>query len=162
MGQRLQAMETSRAIRDTPSRARPKGKMMGYCWKSKSAAHFLSPVIPSSKCMAMLCTSMDKSTGDISRRGKPFKWNKVESTADDTIPHRDIEETKAAEPLPSSLSSLSSSSSPSSPSSPPVSPRPSRDQCPFCFFEGRLPPVDRDRYHTRIDSLRRHVLRVHL
>jgi len=76
-----------------------------------------------------------------------------EGTADDTIPHRDIEETKATEPLPSSLPS---------PSSPPVSPRPSRDQCPFCFFEDRLPPVDRDRHYARIDSLRRHVLRVHL
>ena len=76
-----------------------------------------------------------------------------EGTADDTIPHRDIEETKTTEPLPFSLPS---------PSSPPVSPRPSRDQCPFCFFEDRLPPVDRDRHYARIDSLRRHVLRVHL
>jgi hypothetical protein len=63
---------------------------------------------------------------EASRRGEPFKWNKVEGTADDTIPHRDIEETKTAEPL---------SSSPSSPSSAPVSPRSSQDQCHFGFFE---------------------------
>jgi hypothetical protein len=98
--------------------------------------------------MAALCKLREAS-----RRGKPFKWNKVEGTADDTIPHRDIEETKTTEPLPSSLPS---------PSSPLVSPRPSRDQCPFCFFEDRLPLVDRDRHYARIDSLRRHVLRVHL
>jgi hypothetical protein len=104
--------------------------------------------------MAALCKLRETS-----RRGKPFKWNKVEGTADDTIPHRDIEETKTTEPLPSSLPSLPSLSSPSSP---PVSPRPSRDQCSFYFFEGRLPPVDRDRHYARIDSHRRHVLRVHL
>jgi hypothetical protein len=96
---------------------------------------------------------------EASCRGKLFKWNKVEGTADDTISHRDIEETKTVEPLPPSPPSLSS---PSSPSSAPVSPRPSRDQCPFYFFKNRLPSVDRDRPYARIDSLRRHVLRVHL
>ena len=84
------------------------------------------------------------------RRGKPFKWNKIKGTADDTIPHRDIEKIKTAEPLSSS------------PSSAPVSLRPSPDQCPFCFFKDRLPPVDRDQHYTRINSLRRHVLRAHL
>jgi hypothetical protein len=98
--------------------------------------------------MAALCKLREAS-----RRGKPFKWNKVEGTADDTILYRDIGETKTAEPL---------LSSPLSPSSAPVSPRPSRDQCPFCFFEDSLPPVDRDRHYARIDSLRRHVLRIHL
>src|SRR2546423_1445561 len=85
--------------------------------------------------MAALCKLREAS-----RRGKPFKWNKV---AGDTIPHRDIEEAKTTEPLPSSPPS------PSSPSSAPVSPRPSRDQCPFCSFEDRLPPVDRDRHYAR-------------
>jgi hypothetical protein len=84
------------------------------------------------------------------RRGKPFKWNKVKETATNTVPHRDNEGTKTTESL-----------SPS-PSSPPVSPRPSSDQCPFCVFKDGLPPVDRDRRYARIDSLRRHVLRIHL
>jgi hypothetical protein len=114
--------------------------------KEKSLARHIQTVSD----MAALCKLREAS-----RRGKPFKWNKVEGTADDTIPHRDIEETKTAEPLPSSPPS------PSSPSAP-VSPRPPQDQCPFCFFEDRLPPVDRDWHYARIDSLRRHVLRVHL
>ena len=42
--------------------------------------------------MAALCKLREAS-----RRGKSFKWNKVEGTADNTVPHRDIEETK--EPL---------------------------------------------------------------
>ena len=92
---------------------------------------------------------------EASHRGKPFKWNKVEETAANTILHRDneetkTEETKTTEPLPPL------------PSSPPVSPRPSSHQCPFCFFTDGLPPVDRHRRYARIDSLRRHVLRAHL
>jgi hypothetical protein len=122
--------------------------------KSTDGEKSLARRIQTVSDMAALCKLREAS-----RRGKPFKWNKVEGTADDAIPHRGIEETKTAEPLPSSPPSPSS---PSSPSSAPVSPRPSRDQCPFCFFEDRLPPVDRDRYYARIDSLRRHVLRVHL
>jgi hypothetical protein len=53
------------------------------------------------------------------RRGKPFKWNKVERTANNIIPHQDIKKTKIIEPLPFSLLSLSSLSSPL------ISPRPS-------------------------------------
>ena len=82
-----------------------------------------------------------------SRRGKPFNWNKVAETADSTNPHGDEEETKTLE---------------ASPPSPSVSPRPSSDQCPFCFFDDSLLLVDRQRPYARIDSLRRHVLRVHL
>jgi hypothetical protein len=101
--------------------------------------------------MAALCKLREAS-----RRGKPFEWNKVEGTPDDTVPHRNNEETKTTEPLPPSPPS------PSSPSSPSVSPRPSADQCPFCFFDDSLLLVDRQRRYARIDSLRRHVLRVHL
>jgi hypothetical protein len=81
-----------------------------------------------------------------SRRGKPFNWNK-EKTANDAIPQREDEDVKTRK-----------TSSPTSP----VSPRPSADQCPFCFFEEGLSPEDRMWPYTRIDSLRRHVLRVHL
>ena len=81
------------------------------------------------------------------RRGKPFNWNKVDETAHDTITHRDSEDTKTIKP---------------SPPSPSASPRPSSDQCPFCFFEDGFPPADRMRRYARIDSLRRHVLRIHL
>jgi hypothetical protein len=56
---------------------------------------------------------------EASHRGKPFKLNKVEA-ADDTIPHRDIEEIKTVKPLPSL------------PSSAPIS---RRDQCPFCSLK---------------------------
>jgi hypothetical protein len=35
-----------------------------------------------------------------SRHGKPLKWNKVEGTTGDTIPYRNIEETKTAENCP--------------------------------------------------------------
>jgi hypothetical protein len=81
------------------------------------------------------------------RRGKPFNWNKVEKACDDTISYQDNEDEKTIKP---------------SPPSPPLSPRPSPDQCPFCFFEDGLSPEDRMRPYARIDSLRRHVLRVHL
>jgi Protein of unknown function (DUF3435) len=77
------------------------------------------------------------------RRGKPFNWNKVDETAHDTITHED-NDIKPSPPSPSAL------------------PRPSSDQCPFCFFEDSLPPADRMRRYARIDSLRRHVLRIHL
>jgi Protein of unknown function (DUF3435) len=90
-----------------------------------------------------------------SRRGKPFNWNKVERTDANTILHRDNEETNTTEPLPTEPL-------PPSPSSPPVSPRPSKDQCPFCFFEDGLQLDDRERRYSRNDVLRRHVLRVHL
>jgi hypothetical protein len=88
--------------------------------------------------MAALCKLRESS-----RRGKPFNWNKVEETAD-AVPHPDVEDTKASPPLS------------------PISPRPSADQCPFCFFDGGLLEKDRLRPYARIDSLRRHVLRVHL
>ena len=81
-----------------------------------------------------------------SRRGKPFNWNKVE-TADDAVPHLDVEDNKIVKV---------------SPPSSPVSPRPSANQCPFCFFEQGLSEKDRLRPYARIDSLRRHVLRIHL
>ena len=74
----------------------------------------------------------------------------MEETAANIISRRDNEETGTTEPL-----------SPSPPS-PAVSPRPSSDQCSFCFLEDGIPLVDRYRQYTRIDSLRRHVLRVHL
>jgi hypothetical protein len=92
--------------------------------------------------LAALCELRESS-----RRGKPFNWNKGEEIADDSILHPDIEDIKTVNPsLPS----------------PPVSPRPSADQCPFCFFEEGLSEKDRMRPFSRIDSLRRHVLRVHL
>jgi hypothetical protein len=47
-------------------------------------------------------------------------------------------------------------------SSPPVPPRLSADKCLFCLFEDGLLPKDRMRPYSRIDSLRYHVLRVHL
>jgi Protein of unknown function (DUF3435) len=81
------------------------------------------------------------------RRRKPFNWNKVDETAHDIITHRDNEDTKTIKP---------------SPPSPSASPRPSSDQCPSCFFEDSLPPADRMRRYVRIDSLRRHMLRIHL
>jgi hypothetical protein len=81
------------------------------------------------------------------RRGKPFNWNKVDETVHDTITHRDNEDIKTIKQSP-----------PSSPTSPP----PSSDQCPFCFFDDSFPPADRMRRYARIDSLRRHVLRIHL
>jgi hypothetical protein len=84
---------------------------------------------------------------ELSRRGKPFNWNKVEGTAEDAVPHPDIEDTKTVKTLP--------------PSSP-ASPRPEADQCPFCFFAEGLSEKDRLRPYARIDSLRRHVLRIHL
>ena len=46
--------------------------------------------------MAALCKLREASL-----HGKPLKWNKVEGTVGDTIPYRNIEETKTAEPLPS-------------------------------------------------------------
>jgi hypothetical protein len=82
-----------------------------------------------------------------SHRGKPFDWNKVEEVGDAAVLHPDVEDTKPVKP--------------SSPS-PPASPKPSPDQCPFCFFEDGLSVTDRMRRYSRIDSLRRHVLRVHL
>ena len=81
-----------------------------------------------------------------SRRGKPFNWNK-EKTANDAILQREDEDVKTRK---------------TSPPASPVSPRPSADQCPFCFFEEGLSLEDRMRPYARIDSLRRHVLRVHL
>ena len=81
-----------------------------------------------------------------SRRGKPFNWNK-EKTANDAILQREDEDIKTRK---------------TSPPTSPVSPRPSADQCPFCFFEEGLSPEDRMRPYARIDSLRRHVLRIHL
>ena len=86
--------------------------------------------------MAALCKLRESP-----RRGKPFNWNKVEEVGDD------VEDTKPVKP--------------SSPP-PPASPKPSSDQCPFCFFEDGLSATDRMRRYSRIDSLRRHVLRVHL
>jgi hypothetical protein len=83
--------------------------------------------------MAALCKLREASC-----HRKPFKWNKVKRTADDTIPHQDIEETKTTESLLSSPPLPFSPSSPSSLSSAPVSPRPSQDQCPFCFFKNRF------------------------
>ena len=81
-----------------------------------------------------------------SRRGKPFNWNKVEETTD-AAPHPDVEDTKAVK---------------ASPPLSPVSPQPSADQCPFCFFDEGLSEKDRLRPYARTDSLRRHVLRLHL
>src|ERR1700756_1034488 len=77
-----------------------------------------------------------------SRRGKPFNWNKEEKTANDAILQRECEDIKTSPPMS------------------PVSPRPSADQCPFCFFEEGLSPEDPMRPYARIDSLRRHVLRI--
>jgi hypothetical protein len=74
-----------------------------------------------------------------------LQWHWKYGTA--TFTHRDNEDTKTIKP---------------SPPSPSASPRPSSDQCPFCFFEDSLPPADRMRRYARIDSLRRHVLRIHL
>jgi len=80
-----------------------------------------------------------------SRRGKSFNWNKEEKAANDAILQQEDEDIKTRK------------------TSPPTSPiRPSADQCPFCFFEEGLSPEDRMRPYARIDSLRRHVLRVHL
>jgi hypothetical protein len=92
--------------------------------------------------LAALCKLRESS-----RRRKPFNWNKEEKITDDSVLHLDIEDIKTVKP-----SSLS----------PPVSLRPSADQCPFCFFEEGLSEKDRMRPFSRIDSLRRHVLRVHL
>jgi hypothetical protein len=92
--------------------------------------------------MAALCKPRESS-----RRGKPFNWNRVKETADDAVSQSDVENTKTVQP---------------SSSSPPVSSRLSADQCPFCFFGDDLSPKDRVRPYSRIDSLRRHVLRVHL
>jgi hypothetical protein len=92
--------------------------------------------------LAALCNLRESS-----RRGKPFNWNKVKEIGDAAVPHPDVENTKPVKP--------------SSPS-PPVSPKPSPDQCPFCFFEDGLSATDCMRRYSRIDSLRRHVLRVHL
>ena len=57
-----------------------------------------------------------------SHRGQPFKWNKEEKTA---ILQREDEDIKTRK---------------TSPLTSPVSPRPSADQCPFCFFEYGLSP----------------------
>ena len=92
--------------------------------------------------LAALCELRESS-----RRGKSFNWNKGEEIADDSILHLDIEDIKI----------VNSSLPPS-----PVSSRSSADQCPFCFFEEGLLEKDRMRSFSRIDSLRRHVLRVHL
>jgi hypothetical protein len=91
--------------------------------------------------LAALCKLRESS-----RRGKSFNWNKGEEIADDSVLHPDIEDIKTVKPSPLPL----------------VSPRPSADQCPFCFFEEGLSEKDRMRPFSRIDSLRRHVLRVHL
>ena len=88
---------------------------------------------------------------DPPRRGKPFNWNKEElTTATDAAPHLEDKDIKSEQLAPLS------------PLPPPLSPRPSPEQCPFCFFEDALKPEDRLRPYARIDSLRRHVLRVHL
>lgn len=92
--------------------------------------------------MASLCKLRESS-----RRGKPFKWNKAKETADDAVSQSYVEDTKPMQP---------------SSSSPPVPPRLSADKCPFCFFEDGLLPKDLMRPYSRIDSLRYHVLRVHL
>jgi len=92
--------------------------------------------------LASLCSLREQS-----RRGKPFNWNKLEETTNETVSHQDGEDTKAINP---------------SPPSPPASPRPSSDQCPFCFFDDSLPIADRMQPYARIDSLRCHVLRIHL
>jgi hypothetical protein len=92
--------------------------------------------------LAALCKLRESS-----RRGKPSNWNKVAETVDSTNPHGDEEETKTLK---------------ASPPSPSVSPQPSSNQCPFCFFDDSLLLVDRQRPYSRIDSVRRHVLRVHL
>jgi hypothetical protein len=91
-------------------------------------------------------------TGDtiISNRGND-DWNKADKTANTIIPNLDDENSKIVKP-----------SLPSPPLSPPASPRPSSDQCPFCFFDDGLSSADRMRPYSRIDSLRRHVLRIHL
>ncbi len=88
---------------------------------------------------------------DPPRRGKPFNWNKVELTAaTDAALHLDEKDFKSEELAP--LSPLPS----------PLSPRPSSDQCSFCFFDDTLKPEDCLRPYACIDSLRRHVLQVHL
>jgi hypothetical protein len=88
---------------------------------------------------------------DPPRRGKSFNWNKTESTAaTDATLYLDEKDFKSEELTP--LSPLPS----------PVSSRPSLDQCQCCFFDDTLNPEDRLRPYARIDSLRRHVLRVHL
>ena len=69
-----------------------------------------------------------------SRRGKPFNWNKEEKTANDAILQREDEDIKTRK---------------TSPPMSPVSPRPSADQCPFCFFEEGLSPEDRMRPYAR-------------
>jgi hypothetical protein len=88
------------------------------------------------------------------RRGKPFNWNKVEETANNTAPPQEEKDPEAIKPSPPSPLTA--------PPSPLASPRPCLDQCPFCFFEDHLSQVDRERRYSRKDSLRRYVLRVHL
>jgi hypothetical protein len=92
--------------------------------------------------MAALCKLRESS-----RHGKPFKWNRAKETVADAVSQSYVENTKPMQP---------SSSSPLAP------PRLSADKRPLCFFEGGLLPKDRIQPYSRIDSLRRHVLRVHL
>jgi hypothetical protein len=88
------------------------------------------------------------------RRGKLYNWNKVDEIIHDTT-YRDNEDIKT-------LKRLSPSSPPSLLPSSPTSLLLFSDQCPFCFFDDSFPPADRMRRYARIDSLRRHVLRIHL
>src|SRR5271154_4709860 len=119
-------------------RARIADAFFGPAAESTDGQKSLARRIQAVSDMAALCNLREES-----RRGKPFNWNNVEGTAVEgtavegtdanAIPHRDNEETKTTEPLPPP------------PPSPPASPRPSSDQCPFCFFEDGLPLVDRHR-----------------
>lgn len=78
-----------------------------------------------------------------SRRGKSFDWNEEDMVNGDS--HRLLEQAE--------LDTKTTATVPREPSS---------RQCPFCFFDNSLPEAARKRELARPDSLRRHILRVHL
>jgi len=127
-----------------PERARIADAFFGPEAESMTGAEADARRIQVVTDLVALCTLREPS-----RRGKGFNWNKVEAMDDTQVPDSDKDAMTAV------------ASAPPTPLTP-SSPRPSSDQCPFCFFDDALPLASRMRPYLRIDSLRRHVLRVHL
>jgi hypothetical protein len=127
-----------------PERARIVDAFLGPEAESMTGKEALTQRIQVVRDLAALCVLRE-----LSRRGKAFNWNRVEPIEDTKISNSDKDVVKAVEAASPTLLT-------------PPSPQPSSEQCPFYFSDDALLLTSRMRPYSRIDSLRRHVLRVHL
>ena len=127
-----------------PRKSTNRGRLFGPEAESMTGTEALTRWIQVFSDLAALCMLRE-----LSRRGKAFNWNRVEPTEDTKVSNSDKDGVKAVEAASPTLLT-------------PSSPQPFSEQCPFCFFDDALPLPSRMRSYSRIDSPRRHVLRVHL